>query len=268
MTYSPYELSTALGSPAELYRFTYLNVQHTWSSGDVEFTYNSDVYKPYPIQRSAAVMTQVTEKATLDLTVPIDNPISALFNAGPPESTIGITVFRRHRIDDDEQYITIFKGRVGAREIRGHEAVLSCEPVSVSAKRIGLRLVYDVICPHSLYDSRCKVLRTSFQVDAVILSLDGTTAIVQGAAEFPDGWFSYGVVEVGSVSRMINKHEGAGLTLMHPLPQETIGQACVLLPGCDKLRSTCDQKFSNIPNYGGFSWLPEKNPFTGDNIFF
>ena len=268
MTYSPYELSVSFGSPVELYRFTYLSAQYTWCSGDVEFTYNGNVYKPYPIERSAAVVTQVTEKSSLELTVPADNPISVLFNAGPPESTIGVTLLRRHRADDDEQYITVFKGRVGAREVKGQEAILSCEPVSTSAKRVGLRLVYDVICPHSLYDSRCNVLRTSFQVSATVLSLDGVTAIVQGASAFPDGWFSYGIIEVGAISRMINKHVGVGLTLMHPLPQESIGAACVLLPGCDKLRATCELKYSNIANYGGYSWLPEKNPFTGDNIFF
>jgi hypothetical protein len=32
-------------------------------------------------------------------------------------------------------------------------------------------------------------------------------------------------------------------------------------PGCDRTRLTCSLKFGNIANFGGFPWVPQKNPF-------
>jgi hypothetical protein len=36
--------------------------------------------------------------------------------------------------------------------------------------------------------------------------------------------------------------------------------------GCDHLLATCRDRFSNVANFGGFPWIPQKNPFSGDAI--
>jgi hypothetical protein len=46
-----------------------------------------------------------------------------------------------------------------------------------------------------------------------------------------------------------------------------VGQAVTLYPGCDHTTTTCDGKFSNLNNYGGFPHIPTKNPFGGSPIF-
>jgi len=39
-----------------------------------------------------------------------------------------------------------------------------------------------------------------------------------------------------------------------------------IYPGCDRVRATCESKFDNLDNFGGFPWIPTKNPFGGSSI--
>ncbi|PBM22156.1 phage BR0599 family protein, partial [Pseudomonas aeruginosa] len=38
-------------------------------------------------------------------------------------------------------------------------------------------------------------------------------------------------------------------------------------PGCDGLAQTCDDKFSNLPNFRGFNAMQGKSPFDGDQVW-
>src|SRR3546814_2715916 len=53
-------------------------------------------------------------------------------------------------------------------------------------------------------------------------------------------------------------------TLITQFEDEGAGTAISLYPGCDHRRMTCKDKFNNILNYGGFDWIPTKNPMGGD----
>jgi len=39
-----------------------------------------------------------------------------------------------------------------------------------------------------------------------------------------------------------------------------------LYPGCPRDRQTCNDRFNNLENYGGFDWIPSRNPFNGSSI--
>jgi hypothetical protein len=43
-------------------------------------------------------------------------------------------------------------------------------------------------------------------------------------------------------------------------------QTVNLYPGCNKSMDHCINRFDNILNYGGFPWIPGKNPFGGTSI--
>jgi hypothetical protein len=36
----------------------------------------------------------------------------------------------------------------------------------------------------------------------------------------------------------------------------TVGDAYTMIPGCRKRQEDCRDKWSNIANFGGFSWVP------------
>jgi hypothetical protein len=44
------------------------------------------------------------------------------------------------------------------------------------------------------------------------------------------------------------------------------GRAFEAFAGCDRTFATCQSKFGNSLNFGGFPWIPAKNPFAGDSI--
>jgi hypothetical protein len=50
------------------------------------------------------------------------------------------------------------------------------------------------------------------------------------------------------------------------LPGLAVGNAFEAFAGCDRSFSTCQSKFGNSLNFGGFPWIPPKNPFAGDSI--
>ena len=53
----------------------------------------------------------------------------------------------------------------------------------------------------------------------------------------------------------------AVLQLMAPLTGLAPGAAVELVAGCDRTAATCQGRFGNIANFGGFPALPKRNPF-------
>ncbi|MDG4870579.1 phage BR0599 family protein, partial [Guyparkeria sp. 1SP6A2] len=45
-----------------------------------------------------------------------------------------------------------------------------------------------------------------------------------------------------------------------------VGQEIEVYPGCDRTAATCNAKFNNLLNYGGFDFIPPKGPFEGTSI--
>jgi hypothetical protein len=55
---------------------------------------------------------------------------------------------------------------------------------------------------------------------------------------------------------------GSGTVLvMLPYSGVAIGDGLKLTAGCDHVIQTCRTKFANEVNYGGFPWIPTRNPF-------
>ena len=65
---------------------------------------------------------------------------------------------------------------------------------------------------------------------------------------------------------MILAHSGNSVTLSALLSGLAVGVAFEAFAGCDRTLATCQAKFGNAINFGGFPWIPAKNPFTGDAI--
>ncbi len=62
-------------------------------------------------------------------------------------------------------------------------------------------------------------------------------------------------------ARLILAQSGDVLTLLIPFAENVLGSNIDLFAGCDRSLDTCDSKFAAVPNYGGFPFVPRKNPF-------
>ena len=274
MSYASLETSISSGNPLELFHFAYGEVEFFYSShdGDVSpYSYGGANYVPYTIKRSTSELTEVMSRNTLNIDVPCTCPIAQLFVSAPPEQTISITIFRVHFGVVDG--ITIFKGRVVSCEFRGFQATLSCESVFTRLKVPGLRMVYDVMCPHALYSPGCGVIKTNFSKTATITAVNGRVLTLEAQAgdTITPEWLAInflkgGMLSAGLVRRMITDVATIGnVQLMHNVPTGLVGQKCIVYLGCDHLLSDCHTKFNNHNNYGGFPWIPDKNPYA-DNV--
>lgn len=122
-------------------------------------------------------------------------------------------------------------------------------------------------CDAQLGDSRCKVDLSgspTYQASAIVLSIVGSTMITAALSQ-ADGWFSYGWLEFTSgqntgVGREVRSHTaGSPATVVTILPFPFpigLGDAFTITAGCDKQKSTCINKFHNLLNFRGFSFVP------------
>lgn len=145
---------------------------------------------------------------------------------------------------------------------------LVCESLSASMKRPGLRLHYQRSCPHSLYDSACGVDARAHAITARVVEVDGA-GLRHDARSV--GHLSGGLVRFtfqGRVEQRGITHEsGQRIELLGGTWGLSPGQEITLLPGCDQTSQTCQGRFANMDNFGGFRHMPGKSPFSGDPAF-
>ena len=113
-----------------------------------------------------------------------------------------------------------------------------------------------------------------FALDAVASAVANVkTFTVAAAATQPDGYYTGGMLRAddGTLSYII-AHVGSSITIQRL--SYSLAEAIAngfpfdvkLYPGCDHSRQTCNDKFDNLLNYGGFDFIPTKNPMGGSSI--
>lgn len=273
MTYSAEETSTQSGAPVELYTFSYGVITLRYTSREVAFTDTTvspnAAYSSASIARSAIESTEEEARRALTLTVPRNFAIAELFRTSPPSDAIALTVRRFHR-GDTASINTIFVGRVIDCQFEGASAKLTCEPITVSLKRTGLRRLYGRKCPHVLYGDACGLAKTSFDYATTVAAIDGLTlsvAAVDVAFNYAGGFVEWTNDDGNVERRFITAQSSTDLTLMLAFTGIAVSDAVTLYPGCDHIIATCEADFANSANFGGQPYFTQKNPFQGDPVY-
>lgn len=269
MTYETVEESIQSGEPVEFYQFKYGSNSWRFTSADTEEVYLGNTYATAPISRSSVEQGGEMNRSDIQINVPFDNPIAALYQIQPPGQVVNVTIFRKHISDAEVKVIWV--GRVLSVEWRGNQAVFTCEAVFTSLRRPGLRRVYSLNCPHDLYGIGCAVNKLTYKAVGTVTGVSGTTINVTEAALKPDGYYDGGYIKWNNGGvlehRLIVGHTGDALTISFPTVGLAASEQIDMYPGCAHDMTTCDTKYSNILNYGGFAFIPGKNPFGGSNVF-
>jgi uncharacterized phage protein (TIGR02218 family) len=155
--------------------------------------------------------------------------------------------------------------------------VWTAQPVGISSRlqrQVGDR--YTKACGHRLGDSRCLVDLAQYRHRVVAVDTVGTAKLVFNATTLSlgstapsgqtivDDWFNYGVLtwrsgaNAGLVSEVRDYvHSSRTFSLFLQTPYAiSPGDTFDVVAGCDYLRSTCRDKFSNLVNHGGFPFIP------------
>lgn len=269
--YNDFEYSLDNASPVELYLITQFTRTWCLTSYHEDITYNNQVYQSCQIDRGKISQSKDILKDGLDITLPITHSLSKQFIQDMnDDNTTTITLFRGHIDDPDKQFIVYWKGRLMATSPQGSKVTFSCESVFTSIQRPGLRAKYERTCRHPLYSSQCGLVKEAYRQSAIVTSISSDKRrIVYGGAGAGSGYFIGGVIENNlNGRRLVLEHDGSGVVVINrPFNNLSIGDNIYLYPGCSHTWFECIGKFGNQLNFGGFPFIPDKNPFGGINIF-
>lgn len=267
MSYTGVDTSVELGMPVELFAFQQGYQVWYYTSGTETVTYLGVDYVPTPITRSEISQSNEISRAGVSLMFPRDHELAKQFLGQSPELVTSLTIYRGHLTDQDSEFSAYWKGRVVSGSAAGSEVTVECESVFTSLRRSGLRARYQRNCRHTLYSNSCGLDRAAFSVQAVVLSASSFSFTNNASGSQTDGTYAGGIVLLESgAMRFITGHVGSTIYVSRPFLEEFEGQLVELFPGCDHLRTTCQTKFNNLMNFGGFPFIPNTNPFGGTSI--
>lgn len=261
MSYSAIETSVHSGAVAELYLFIYDGQMYSYTSATRALTVLSQLYTPVPIERTKIRWATKLTGGKLLLDVPVDFPIALLFDGFPPEAPVSLIVYRYHITDVDEESVIIWLGRVRGASWQENKAVLSCDNFATTLNKTGPRLQFQYMCNHVLYGTQCGISETTFLVSVTLYSISGLNLYSTALAGYADGWFDGGYLRFGNKYRMITSHVGDRITIAASMNQLTANSVVTVSAGCSHTFDTCVTKFLNHRRYGGYPFVPNRNPF-------
>ncbi len=269
MTYAALENSVQQSAPVELYQISQGTENWYFCSGEQEVVYQSRVYTPNQIERDRIKQSTDIFKNGLRLTFPYTDNFAAQFLGFAPDDVTSITILRGDYADPDRQFIVYWKGRVVSAKTAGSRIDIECESVYTSIRRPGLRARFEYSCRHVLYGRGCGLSRELHKFVSLVVSVNNGVEVNVAGAGVVGGadYFVGGILKSNAnVTRFIVDQSGATLTLSRAIANLSGGQPVTIYPGCDHLRATCETKFNNLDNFGGFPWIPSRNPFDGSSI--
>lgn len=267
MSYSSYETSIASGEPIELYKFVEGSNISLFSTYHDDIEFNGELYIPSSLKRDRIKQTTDSFKNDISIKFPRNNEFALSFITSTPEDITTLTIFRGHVGDitsDGIDFQSYWKGRVLGADVTGNEINMVCESVFTSMRRVGVRARYEYSCRHALYSTGCGLNKVSFANAGLItaISTNRITLTISELALQSDGYYSGGFIVVEGIRRFIINHVGNTIDLMSNIPENIIvGHNVTFYAGCDHSKETCNSKFSNIINFGGFPYIPSSNPF-------
>lgn len=231
---------------------------------------------PRAIKHGSITTAGTLDKAVLEVTCGADIELSSFFRAAPPSRPVQLNIYRGHV--GSTEYRRIWAGRVLNAAFEGPEVVFSCEPVSTSVRRIGLRRNYQYGCPHVLYGEACGLSRAANTANGRIdLIVSGQTVVIKfaarslvlRAAEVAGGVFTITLGDGRQVRRAVTSATdvagGIRVRLLAVMPEMAVGLTASITRGCKHNWVAC-KAFGNTVNYGGFPHIPTKNPFTSNSF--
>lgn len=290
MSYIATEESAEDGRPVELYLFEGGDgSSFAYTSGNVDVIYGAHTYTPVVMKRSAPTLSNKSASAKLTLTFPDDNPWAARYLQGVPPLPEVLTIFRTHLTDAASEVIHWWSGDIGAVTFKDDKALALVTTTGDRLQRTIPKRTFAWGCNHVLFDGLCKAARSSVRSDVIIASILSTDRrwitvtddpawapappgatmtdrLLTGSAPDID-FFNGGYIEPkgggGQVRSILKTTSTSGIQfkLMVEVPDLTPGDIMSIYGGCDHSVQTCKAKFDNVNNYGGFPFIPTKNPF-------
>lgn len=124
--------------------------------------------------------------------------------------------------------------------------------------------LYSVTCRADLGDSECKVTLASFTVTGTLTGVTSNRVFADSSRSESNDYFNFGLLtwtsgnNNGLSMEVQDFVQSTGqFTLFQPMPFTVqVGDQYSVYAGCDKLLSTCKNKFNNVVNFRGEPYIP------------
>jgi hypothetical protein len=270
MSYPVKDASTHDGEPIEVYKFTGPFGEYRFTSDMEPITVDGDLYEPLPITRTSIETGSVVDTIqTMDFNIPASSDLARMYAFTLSPETLTIEVKRVHRGDD---YATDFEIEWTGEGLdflsSGKWSTIKTGSILQSKLRGNLSSVlYQGICNHVLFDKRCKMVKAAWTSAATVKKIQGQI-ITLNSDNNSDGTLNGGEVKnvrTGEIRRIIS-NTAEVLRIGYKFIDIVDGDTLELTHGCNHARlGDCKTKFNNVANYGGFDFIPLKNPFVDLN---
>ena len=248
----------------ELYAFDGASGSFRLTPHEFDVEIGAERYERCPLERGALALGAEGAKSALELKLPPDHALvrHLLQAAITGEATaVRLRLARRDDLTGNWSVTgTRWVGRVLGVDVGDDAARIRCESAQVSLKRIGLRRLYSRACSHVLYSAACGAVPRS--ATAEVIRSEGRQVELTGIPPAVAGMLAGGWLQTPTGARhMIVSEWGSGVELLYPVALDP-GTLADLVAGCDHSVQTCAARFDNLANYGGFPFIPSRNPFS------
>lgn len=271
MSFDANEISLESGSPVELYELSIDQESFYFTSSEDSFTFGIKTYDPVEVSRSNITVGTEERTQTISFSLPTGHPFVQKYVNVVPGQKATLTIFRFHRYDSPtpQQQVTMFKGLVQSVAFtqNAETAQVAVMPLTGSLGRQIPRFTYQGICNHALFDDGCKVDAGSFEYIGNASAVSGDLITVDGLLGANGaGWATGGYIQdtTGLDFRLVLSQTTDVVRVLLPFPPDLsiLNTDVSVFAGCDHTLPVCKTKFNNVINYGGFQFVPTKNPFS------
>jgi len=272
MSYDTIEGSIEDGRPIYLYRFTLQQTVWRFTSRDRDYLdVDGMLWKSVAISDDGPSYSGEATTDMLTVTLPITaGPVQVHLNV-PPASQIRLAILRAN--EGNTQRKVVYSGDVTqCSPAATGTATLSCETLTSSLAREGLRLGYQRSCPYALYQaSTCRVPMSAHEYTARVLDRSDYSLITD-ITGITEGFFTGGLISWqhpvrGTEFRGVEEHGSNVLIILGRVDDIYPGLQLKVYPGCNRTTDHCKNRFNNLSNMGGFPGMPGKSPFDGNPVF-
>lgn len=251
--------------PVELFQF--LGPQNLFlTTAQENIIFGGNTYVPAQINHDEIKNTDEITKQTLRLQIRDDTNLLQEFIAGVPLANTAINLYR-HIYGLDEIRL-LWTGRIVSVSFNANGyAEISCDSIFTTLQHVGLRAHFQRQCRHVLFSPRCGIKEAKYSTIESITAMEGGTIITtpQSQSATP-GHYTTGMIHFNGLYRLIIDHSGGKFTISGPLKGLGVGSQITSIRGCQHTFDFCQTVFNNTDNYGGFPFLPDKNPFGNDPV--
>lgn len=242
----------------ELFEFVLENEVTRYTSSGYDISYNNHTYKAVAISRNEISKDSFNDEATITCDSGL-YPVY-LFKQFNPSYNVIVRVM-------SGSGVLLFWGRVKDVEFsadKGDATIKLATLGSLLKSKIPNR-TYSRGCSFECFSSECGLNKDEFKLTILGSECEfgsDLMSIKSPKINKPDGYFNNGYVEVNRQMSYIISSKVNEIRLMFPLSDLNSSAVIHCYAGCDKTLNTCKNKFHNGLNYGGFAFVPDKNPMT------